>query len=499
MFSGDGGKKHLKKVSSQIWNNYAAYVFALRLLSVALQKTCYVPDEFYQSTDVVHNFVLNQTAVTWEWHYPIRTSLWLFPVAMLCRLAHSCGVYHLLNVQTILRLYCGLISGFGELALIDLSTIIFASLDVARSCFLACVFSWYQFYSASRALNNPVEVTLFILAFRRFALDGSSTSNCRYLLFAGISILVRSSGVACYLALFLCHFYHCRARLRLLFNATCLAIVVLAGGILYDFMWFGRFTFSALNFVWVNVVDDVAVLFGHMGGWSWYLTQGFPVINGLSYPLGLYGLIKWGRHKKLVQSMALAVTLGWVFMEFGCAHKEFRYVHWSYPFFTLSAAQTLQQSPTYLTVLFAFSNSIAALYMALVHQRGPTDLLSLIQRDFCDSEKSFTFYGPCHIIPGEYSRYCASGSHLNIRQLKCDRLYKKMDTEVDIFHRDPSRFVGADFAQKTPDFAIFFDGHSASLAPVLEAWNFTFYEKIFHAHFPNDDQTENILVYNRAS
>ena len=120
----------------------------------------------------------------------------------------------------------------------------------------------------------------------------------------------------CYLPVFIYHFWSTSNRLLLLIKTVKMVILVLTGGLLYDFWWFGRLTFSALNFVWVNVVDEVAVLFGHMGGVTWYLTQGFPVINGLCYPLGILGFLKI-RHLPIIRVMALSILGGWLFMELG--------------------------------------------------------------------------------------------------------------------------------------------------------------------------------------
>ena len=71
----------------------------------------------------------------------------------------------------------------------------------------------------------------------------------------------------------------------------------------------------------MNVIDGVAVLFGVNGGYSWYLVQGFPVINGLTYILGIFGFVKFAHKNQIVQAMAISVLFGWAFMEFGCAHK----------------------------------------------------------------------------------------------------------------------------------------------------------------------------------
>ena len=64
-----------------------------------MHQTSYVPDEYYQAGDVVHASVLNQTTLTWEWQYPIRSAFWLYPVILLAKLLHVFDLYRLVNIQ----------------------------------------------------------------------------------------------------------------------------------------------------------------------------------------------------------------------------------------------------------------------------------------------------------------------------------------------------------------------------------------------------------------
>lgn len=403
------------------------------------------------------------------------------------------------TVVSLFRLYVSLISAFGEMKLIELAALCFPSASAtAKSCFHLVIFSWYQFYSASRALNNPIEVTLFILSFYQLHKDGMASPSVTYLMYAGPSILIRSSGFACYFAMFLYHFFQCGDKIGLVFGAVKMTLMVLAMGLGYDFLWYGRITIAMVNFLTVNVIDGVAVLFGTQGGYSWYLVQGFPVINGLAYLFGLVGFVRYGSKVPIIRVMGLAVLFGWAFMEFGCAHKEFRYVHWSAPFFTLCAAPFLSCSPKWLTRLFGVANLAVAMYMGFIHQRGQIDMAHHFRSKFCAQNFNYTFYGPCHIMPGEYGRYCLSGAHLNIRQLQCDRVVMKDDTEVDRFNRHPAEFVEADLERSgEPDFVIFFDGHEDALIPIMDKRGYSLYDRFFHAHLPNDDQTASITVYRR--
>ena len=65
---------------------------------------------------------------------------------------------------------------------------------------------------------------------------------------------------------------------------------------------------------------------------------------------------------------------------------EFRYVHWSAPFFTMCAASLVAQErfssvPKYLFIL---SNIALCAYMGFVHQRGQLDLSRHLLSNFCD-------------------------------------------------------------------------------------------------------------------
>ena len=91
------------EISNQIWKSFATGIFAVRLLAAVIVQTFYVPDEYYQSVDVVHNFILNATDVTWEWKYPIRSSFWMFPIILLAQIANFIGLYRFINIQIMTR------------------------------------------------------------------------------------------------------------------------------------------------------------------------------------------------------------------------------------------------------------------------------------------------------------------------------------------------------------------------------------------------------------
>lgn len=58
-------------------------ILFVRLLSVFLVQTWYVPDEYWQTLEVAHNQAFGYGALTWEWQKGIRSYLYPSIVAAL--------------------------------------------------------------------------------------------------------------------------------------------------------------------------------------------------------------------------------------------------------------------------------------------------------------------------------------------------------------------------------------------------------------------------------
>lgn len=48
-------------------------ILVVRLLSVFVVQTWYVPDEYWQTLEVAHKYVFGYGALTWEWQKGIRS------------------------------------------------------------------------------------------------------------------------------------------------------------------------------------------------------------------------------------------------------------------------------------------------------------------------------------------------------------------------------------------------------------------------------------------
>lgn len=58
-------------------------ILLVRILSVFLVQTWYVPDEYWQTLEVAHKSAFGYGAVTWEWQKGIRSYLYPGVVAAL--------------------------------------------------------------------------------------------------------------------------------------------------------------------------------------------------------------------------------------------------------------------------------------------------------------------------------------------------------------------------------------------------------------------------------
>lgn len=69
-----------------------AVILAVRLLSVFLVQTWYVPDEYWQTLEVAHKHAFGYGALTWEWQKGIRSYLYPSIVAVLYTILKFTGL-----------------------------------------------------------------------------------------------------------------------------------------------------------------------------------------------------------------------------------------------------------------------------------------------------------------------------------------------------------------------------------------------------------------------
>ena len=261
-----------------------------------------------------------------------------------------------------------------------------------------------------------MECALFTFALSYFSDDFLSSSSTVYLYPAALSIIMRPTSATFYIPLFLLHFYHSEDRFTLLAKSVKITVIIFAVCIGIDSLWFGEYTITPFNFLKINVLDNIAIFYGRNGFFGWYLTQGFPVSCGFSFLFAFVGIFSRQRLSKVEKGLFITLVLNWLVLEIGSEHKEFRFIMSALPILTFlgvkSAASAFETE--WIKKLYIAVNLMIAVYLSMVHQRGPADLARHLRVELCSDAEgpSIRFYGPCHVMPGEYGRFCLKGNHL---------------------------------------------------------------------------------------
>ena len=140
--------------------------------------------------------ILNETPVTWEWHYPIRSALWLTPILFICKIFYFIGIYPFINVQLLLRIFTATLSAYAESKFLDFTYRMFQIFEISSNYFIFIILApvanrpisqtnlglpgrrtvtWtgrkYNIYSFSRPITNTIESALFTLAISTYKIE----------------------------------------------------------------------------------------------------------------------------------------------------------------------------------------------------------------------------------------------------------------------------------------------------------------------------------------
>jgi len=347
------------------------------------------------------------------------------------------------------------------------------------------------------------------LAVSSYKIETKKEIDLKYLVLAGISVAIRPTSIISYIPFYLYHVIYTASdwstRAHLIGRTIQMVIYILLCVLGFDFIWYRSNAVTFINFLKVNIIDGIASEYGiHRLGW--YITQGLPVTCGICYPLGLYGLYKCFKIHKIAKIMAASLFLNLFFLELG-PHKEFRFIQNAIPVLTLFASKSInsifgkRHYQTAVNWICTF-NLFVAFYFSFVHQKGPIELSRIWRREYCDrirpdqtTNEKLVFLGVCHALPGEYSRYCSNGRHLNVEQLEClpsldqsEFLTRPINQSesgrtVKEFQKD-SRRVLDDFIHSEFDEICLFDFDlSRDLENIFENHDWIRTRKIFHSHF----------------
>ncbi|KAI5414856.1 hypothetical protein KIW84_040350 [Lathyrus oleraceus] len=150
-------------------------------------------------------------------------------------------------------------------------------------------------------------------------------------------------------------------------------------------------------------------------------------------------------------------------------------------------------------ILFLLATNIPmALYMSLVHQRGPEDVMNHLAKEaFQGKVKSILFLTPCHATP----YYSMLHRNLPMQFLDCTPSSEEKGVldESDRFMTDPVSFMSK-FANNSsfPSHIVLFESEEQKLRSSLISFDYREEKRFFNAHFKVDrDLQASVVVYVR--
>ncbi|XP_021771583.1 GPI mannosyltransferase 3-like [Chenopodium quinoa] len=513
----DVDSKNNPESSATSWKTIFYLCLALRMVNSFLVQTYFNPDEHWQSLEVAHRLVFGYGHLTWEWKRGIRGYLHPLLFAVLYKVLAFLHLDTPWIMMKAPRLLQSIFAAICDLYLYKFSDIIFGK-QVAKWTLFSHLTNWFVFFCCTRTLSNSLETVLTIVSLyywpcMRVSSGKMSSSSRRWaLVTAALASAVRPTSAIVWLYVAVLELLVASDGLKFIFlEAAPIGAAVLAITTLLDRMVYGSWVIVPLNFLKFNFLSSGGDYYG-THPWHWYFTQGFPVMIFTFLPFSLAGIID-SKHWKL------SGLIGWVIGIYSLlGHKEFRFILPILPIALMFSGYTLaaleapdlpmgknkKASTTHtkwpvklrLAVFFLLVTNIPmGLYMSLVHQRGPEDVMQYIARESLNGEvRSVLFLTPCHATP----YYSAIHQNLPMRFLDCTPSEQRgTPDESDRFMLDPRGFA-TELAKNwsLPSHIVLFDSEERKLKEFLISQSFREVKRFFHAHFKVDrDLQSSMVVY----
>lgn len=472
----------------------------LRLASVVVVQTFFVPDEFWQSLEVAHGIVYGYGYRTWEWRHCIRSYLTPAVIAALYWLLKVTGLDSRQALIYTPRLLQALLTWLGDEAILatvrkfygssppspssssspssslshrsKLSSaparvfgLLWASPTSASDTVALCLLTnWCLFYCGSRTLANTLEMALVSIALYMYPWQRRiRVVDSRYLLLAALACTARPTAAILFLPLWLGHMWrslpHC--RMELLWKSLLLGFVAICTCVALDSYMHGALCVSVYNFALYNTVYSVAQQYGREP-WYQYLVVWCPLLLGpLLVPPLLYLTCSKGR--QVLRSVLLAwpgamlttLVVSYITVYSLLDHKEFRFLLPILPAAIVLLGKLLHELKCdvrwyrFVTISSLLYNIPLAIYLSCVHQRAPIAIMDSIYQHslvtpLAHRGRSVLFLTPCHSTP------LYSHLHLNvsIRFLTCEPNLNgppEYEEEYSTFEKNPVEWLRTEY------------------------------------------------------
>lgn len=296
-------------VSSEITHRSLFQIaLGVRLASVLLVQTYFVPDEYWQSIEIAHLQVFGYGYKTWEWVEGVRG--YTYPALFSLLYKTLCvfnSDYPCLLIYTP-RVVQAFISAFADVKVFVFARNLFGA-NVAVYTYLLHLSAWFVFYTGSRTLSNTAEMACIAIGlgsynwtiFSADKIKGEKYASLTIaLVFCGLSCILRPTAIATWLLILLYElYYQCITRESFYFLkvGSAVASSVLALSTLLDYLLYGKLIIVHWRFLTFNLLQNLSGFYGSHS-WHWYLTQGTPVVLFTHFPLILLELSRWKGEKQ---------------------------------------------------------------------------------------------------------------------------------------------------------------------------------------------------------
>lgn len=487
-------------------------VFALflliRLLSVYVVKTWYVPDEYWQSLEVAHRLTFGYGYLTWEWSKGIRNYMYPLSIAAVYRTLDWFGLDKVEYLVFAPRILQAILSAYSDYCFYRWSR------NSKWSAFLVAT-SWFWFYTGSRTLLNTVETCLTTIALNAYSYRHKDSESTKFLWIVALMCFIRPTAAILWFPLCMIHIRNANhSIIELLFKRYLLiAVIVGSVGVAIDSYVYGRFIVTPYEFFKLNVLENVGGFYGTQP-WYWYFVIGLPTVLGVyTLPFLIAVLQTLQNRDKYPDRYNLLVVILFTLVVYSClTHKEFRFVLPLLPICLHITADTLkdwsQKTSGWAIWLVAFVllvlNIIPAVYLSWTHQRGTIDIMQPIEhiaREYRDGDghrAKFLFLMPCHSTP----LYSHTHQNVTLRFLTCEPNFNDVEhyaDEADQFYNNPTNWLQANVAihprSKWPTHIVTFD----SLQPQIGAFlkNYRLIIAVYHTEFVDNRVGQIVLLYER--
>ncbi|KAB7506618.1 GPI mannosyltransferase 3 [Armadillidium nasatum] len=316
---------------------------------------------------------------------------------------------------------------------------------------------------------------------------------------------------------------------------------ILLLSIVLDSLFYGRITVVPWNFLKFNLLSGLSSHYGKHP-WHWYFTQGLPVICGVHLIPIVFGLIKYFKKYKKIFFPCLWGIVIHSFLE----HKEFRFLLPILPILLAIGADSThtfvkhsfkeeksnKKKNLLVIIILVIPNTFIFLYMGLVHQRGPIDVMHELRNSLDVKEiSSVLFLTPCHSTPLYRNGFCFditstfldleienlfgrvenisyifASIHRRNCSLTCEPNLNRIENyedEADVFFKDPLKWIDREYSahpgqtSNLPTYVIMFDILYETLEPFLMENNYKFRKKIFNSHIYDGNRGQYFHIYKK--